>query len=404
MMRTQIPKFRLPDAVIDEECDYILNLGIEFKGGKRIDSLKALLAENYDAIFVGSGAPRGRELDIPGRKEAAKNIHIGIDWLSSRLVRPHHADRQARHRAGRRQHRDGLLPHLAPARRRRREGDRALRLRGDEGVPLGEGGRHARGHPDPQLPGAEGIHPRQRQADRRHVREGQGRIRRQGPAQPGADRRAGPAFRLRRRAGRGRPGERLPLDRARHRHRVRQVGHAQGRSPRPWPRPTRRCSSAATRRSARRTSSGRWRTATTPRCRSTRCCPARTSPSGRCPTCRSRQPEDGHPRVELRQRHLQRQALQGAAPREGDRAEGHPGRGRARLRPQARLRRGAALPELRRPDRVHRAALHRVRRLRRHLPDGLHHLHAERRGGRPADAAAGARRRTSTRTSTSPTA
>jgi formate dehydrogenase beta subunit len=83
MMRTQIPKFRLPDSVIDEECDYILNLGINFVGGRRIDSLKALLAENYDAIFVGSGAPRGRDLDVPGRKEAAKNIHIGIDWLSS---------------------------------------------------------------------------------------------------------------------------------------------------------------------------------------------------------------------------------------------------------------------------------------------------------------------------------
>jgi NADPH-dependent glutamate synthase beta subunit-like oxidoreductase/ferredoxin len=83
MMRSQIPKFRLPDAVIDEECGYILDLGVEFVGGKRIDSLKALLAEGYDAIFVGSGAPRGRDLDIPGRKEAAKNIHIGIDWLSS---------------------------------------------------------------------------------------------------------------------------------------------------------------------------------------------------------------------------------------------------------------------------------------------------------------------------------
>jgi NADPH-dependent glutamate synthase beta subunit-like oxidoreductase len=83
MMRSQIPKFRLPDVVIDEECGYILNLGIEFIGGQRIDSMKALLAQNYDAIFVGSGAPRGRELDIPGRQEAAKNIHIGIDWLSS---------------------------------------------------------------------------------------------------------------------------------------------------------------------------------------------------------------------------------------------------------------------------------------------------------------------------------
>ena len=83
MIRTQIPKFRLPDSVIDEECGYILDLGIEFRSGKRIDSLKALLAESWDAVFVGSGAPRGRDLDIPGRKEAAKNIHIGIDWLSS---------------------------------------------------------------------------------------------------------------------------------------------------------------------------------------------------------------------------------------------------------------------------------------------------------------------------------
>jgi len=83
MIRTQIPRFRLPETIIDEECDYILNLGIEFCGGRRIDSLKSLLAEGWDAIFVGSGAPRGRDLDIPGRKEAAANVHIGIDWLSS---------------------------------------------------------------------------------------------------------------------------------------------------------------------------------------------------------------------------------------------------------------------------------------------------------------------------------
>ena len=83
MIRTQIPKFRLPDSVIDEECGYILDLGVEFRSGTRVDSMKSLLGENWDAIFVGSGAPRGRDLDIPGRKEAAKNIHIGIDWLSS---------------------------------------------------------------------------------------------------------------------------------------------------------------------------------------------------------------------------------------------------------------------------------------------------------------------------------
>jgi NADPH-dependent glutamate synthase beta subunit-like oxidoreductase len=83
MIRTQIPKFRLPDSVIDEECGYILDLGVEFRGGTRIDSLKALLSEGWDAVFVGSGAPRGRDLTIPGRKEAVKNIHIGIDWLNS---------------------------------------------------------------------------------------------------------------------------------------------------------------------------------------------------------------------------------------------------------------------------------------------------------------------------------
>jgi NADPH-dependent glutamate synthase beta subunit-like oxidoreductase len=83
MIRTQIPKFRLPDSVIDEETGYILGLGVEFRGGTRIDSMKGLLAQDFDAIFVGSGAPRGRDLDIPGRSEAAANIHIGIDWLSS---------------------------------------------------------------------------------------------------------------------------------------------------------------------------------------------------------------------------------------------------------------------------------------------------------------------------------
>ncbi len=83
MMRTQIPKFRLPESVLDEECGYILNLEPELRLGQRVDSLEAILSENYDAVFVGCGAPRGRDLDIPGRKEAAANIHIGIDWLSS---------------------------------------------------------------------------------------------------------------------------------------------------------------------------------------------------------------------------------------------------------------------------------------------------------------------------------
>lgn len=82
-MRSQIPKFRLPDEVLDEETGYVLDLGVEFRAGERIDSLKALLAQGYDAVFVGSGAPRGRDLDLPGRKEAAKHIHLGIEWLAS---------------------------------------------------------------------------------------------------------------------------------------------------------------------------------------------------------------------------------------------------------------------------------------------------------------------------------
>src|SRR5215211_5618303 len=77
MIRTQIPRFRLPVSVIDEECDYILDIGVEFRAGQRIDSLKALLAQDFNANFVGSGAPRGRDLEIPGRKDAAANIYIG---------------------------------------------------------------------------------------------------------------------------------------------------------------------------------------------------------------------------------------------------------------------------------------------------------------------------------------
>jgi formate dehydrogenase (NADP+) beta subunit len=83
MIRSQIPRFRLPEEVIDEEVGYITALGIETRLGQRIDSLKSVLAQGYDAIFVGTGAPRGRDLDIPGREETRANVHIGIDWLSS---------------------------------------------------------------------------------------------------------------------------------------------------------------------------------------------------------------------------------------------------------------------------------------------------------------------------------
>src|SRR5512134_1783563 len=83
MIRTQIPKFRLPERVIDEEVGYILDLDVDFRPNHRVESLKELLGHGYDAVFIGSGAPRGRDLDLPGREEAAKHVHVGIEWLAS---------------------------------------------------------------------------------------------------------------------------------------------------------------------------------------------------------------------------------------------------------------------------------------------------------------------------------
>jgi NADPH-dependent glutamate synthase beta subunit-like oxidoreductase len=83
LMRTNVPSFRLPAAVLDDEIAMIVNMGVDVRYGTPVQSLKALLAEGYDAVFVGSGAPRGKDLELPGRKEGAARIHIGIDWLES---------------------------------------------------------------------------------------------------------------------------------------------------------------------------------------------------------------------------------------------------------------------------------------------------------------------------------
>jgi formate dehydrogenase beta subunit len=83
LMRTNVPTFRLPAKVLDEEIGMILNMGVDIRYGATVGSMKALLDEGYDAIFVGTGAPRGKDLDLPGRREAAANVHIGIDWLES---------------------------------------------------------------------------------------------------------------------------------------------------------------------------------------------------------------------------------------------------------------------------------------------------------------------------------
>ena len=83
LMRTNVPVFRLPRTVLDDEIGMILNMGVDIRYDTPVSSLKALLKEDFDAVFVGTGAPRGKELDLPGRKEGAERIHIGIDWLES---------------------------------------------------------------------------------------------------------------------------------------------------------------------------------------------------------------------------------------------------------------------------------------------------------------------------------
>jgi len=82
-MRSQIPAFRLPEEVLDDEVNVILDLGVKQHFNYEVTSMKDMLAKRFDAYFVGTGAPRGRDLDIPGRKEVAAHISIGIDWLSS---------------------------------------------------------------------------------------------------------------------------------------------------------------------------------------------------------------------------------------------------------------------------------------------------------------------------------
>src|SRR5687768_16153109 len=82
LMRVNIPSFRLPAQVLDEEVNYILDMGVDVRWNSPVTSMKALLGEGYDAIFVGSGAPKGKNLEIPGRTETDR-IHIGIEWLAS---------------------------------------------------------------------------------------------------------------------------------------------------------------------------------------------------------------------------------------------------------------------------------------------------------------------------------
>ena len=83
MMRSQIPSFRLPLSVLDEEVNYILDMGINATFDVQVDSLKEVLEKDYDAVFVGTGAPRGKGLNLPGLEDARDHVFLGIDWLAS---------------------------------------------------------------------------------------------------------------------------------------------------------------------------------------------------------------------------------------------------------------------------------------------------------------------------------
>src|SRR4051812_9624937 len=91
LMRTNIPSFRLPASVLDEEIEMITGMGVEVRYSSPVNSMRELLQGEWDAVFVGSGAPKGKELELEGRQEAGANVHIGIDWLES--VHFGHVDR-----------------------------------------------------------------------------------------------------------------------------------------------------------------------------------------------------------------------------------------------------------------------------------------------------------------------
>ena len=379
--------------MIDEEVGYITGLGMTLRLGERVDSLKALLAEGYDAIFVGSGAPRGRDLDIPGRQEAAANIHIGIDWLSS--VSFGHVDKIGKRvivlGGG-----NTAMDCCRTSRRLGGEDVKVIVRSGFDEMKASPWEKEDAMHED--IPILNFLVPKEfthdeRQADRRACsRRSRPSYDDKGRRQLVADRRAGPAlssattcwWRSARRtpspgssatsassstSGTCRWSTRSPWARPipkrvlRRRRRVRAQEHHLGRGPRPRGGDLDRQAAASGEDVADRPPPGvtlvsqkmgihEW-------------------------SYDNDISNDLRYRVPLRDK---AEALQ-------ERAAG----GRARVRP----RRSAT----RRPQRCLNcdvqtvfadAAVHRVRRLRRHLPDGLHHLHRQRRGGRPARAAEGA--------------
>ena len=330
----------------------ITGMGVDLQLNPPVTSMRELLGQGgFDAVFVGSGAPKGKELKLPGAQAGAANIHIGIAWLESVAFGHIEQDRAARAHHRCRQHGHGLLPHQPQARRRERQGHGAQAARLLQGLRVGAGRRRGGERRDRRQPLAQGLRDRERQADRDAVRPDGVRRRRRRPHHRRAHRGRGvPAGR--RRDPRHRPGERLPVDRARPRHRIRQVGRAAHRQD---DLPVDAAARVLRRRCGVRSEEHHLGGRARPPGRDLHP-PPLPGPAGRRaagPRHQSAEPQDGHARVVVRQRlHAGRAAADAARVAQGALQEAQH-RGRARLHRRAGRAGSAALPQLRRADGVH---------------------------------------------------
>ena len=185
LMRTNIPSFRLPAEVLNDEIAQIVEMGVDLKLNHPIKSMKELLDKGgFDAVFVGAGAPKGKELKLPGRAEGGRQHPYRHHLARVGGVRAHQVHRRegADHRRG--QHGDGLLPHVAAPRREGREGHGAQAAPVLQGLGLGARGRRGRTRQDHHQPLAEELRARERQAEGHDLRRDRVRPRREGRASP----------------------------------------------------------------------------------------------------------------------------------------------------------------------------------------------------------------------------
>ncbi len=290
LMRINIPAFRLPEEVLDEEIAYITDMGVDVRYDSPVNSLGALLdSGEYDAVFVGSGAPKGKELEIPGRHETDQ-IFIGIEWLES--IHFGHVDS-----VGKRVLIIGVGNTAMDCCRSAKrlgatdgQGHRPQDPQVLQGVALGARGRRRRRRGHHREPPAGPLHHRERQADRDGVRQvpvGRDRHR--------ASSRRSSAARFCRATRWCSPSGRTTRFRSSSATSGSSSGSGTCRSstrPRSCPRAP-ESSSAATPRSVPRTSSGRWSTAIRRPSPSTTTARAFRSPSGRRRARRSRAPRWG---------------------------------------------------------------------------------------------------------------